>query len=243
MLRRPRVEHVGRGRRRTTSALVGSEGEEGHCPIIAEVLDQVPATSGPSAPVDAWARFRTVVTRTKRHVIQGASHDILTHSDTAVGRFAATKSEPVVAPEASDDRQRAHRLRRACSPWPCSWPARSSPGGSNFAADYVNDELSSQNISFPEAAVLQEEGRADLVKFAGHDVNTGAEAEAYASFINGHLQGIADGATYADLGAPETAAKRRGHRRQGRRRQRGDDHGSPGQGRRHHRSAQHPLQG
>jgi hypothetical protein len=79
--------------------------------------------------------------------------------------------------------------------------------GANFSKDYVNDELSSQNIAFPPAAVLQEQGRDDLVKFAGQDVNTGAEAEAYASFIDGHLQGIADGATYADLGTPETAAK------------------------------------
>lgn len=78
--------------------------------------------------------------------------------------------------------------------------------GSNFAADYVDDELSSQNISFPPAAALEEEGRTDLLKYAGAGVNTGPEAEAYASYINGHLQGIADGATYADLGTPEREA-------------------------------------
>ena len=78
--------------------------------------------------------------------------------------------------------------------------------GSNFAADYVDDELSSQNITFPPADALEEEGRTDLLKYAGEDVNTGDEAEAYASFINGHLQGIADGATYADLGTPEREA-------------------------------------
>ena len=89
--------------------------------------------------------------------------------------------------------------------------------GANFAADYVDDELSSQNITFPPAADLAEEGRDDLVKFGGQDVNTGEEAEAYASFIDGHLAGIADGATYADLGTPEretraavTAAKESG---------------------------------
>jgi len=79
--------------------------------------------------------------------------------------------------------------------------------GHNFASNYVGDELSSQNISFPKAEALTEEGRTDLVKFAGQQVNTGKEAEGYASFINGHLQGVADGATYADLGAPESAAK------------------------------------
>jgi hypothetical protein len=79
--------------------------------------------------------------------------------------------------------------------------------GHSFASNYVSDELSSQNISFPSAAALTEEGRSDLVKFADQQVTTGKEAEGYASFINGHLQGIADGATYADLGAVESAAK------------------------------------
>ena len=78
--------------------------------------------------------------------------------------------------------------------------------GANFAADYVDDELSSQNIVFPPAAALEEEGRTDLLGFAGETVNTGSEAEAYASFIDGHLQGIAHGATYADLGTPEREA-------------------------------------
>ena len=79
--------------------------------------------------------------------------------------------------------------------------------GHNFSSDYVGNELSSQNISFPSAAELTEEGRTDLVQYADQQVDTGNEAEAYASFINGHLDGIADGATYADLGAPESAAK------------------------------------
>ena len=79
--------------------------------------------------------------------------------------------------------------------------------GANFAADYVDDELSSQNITFPPASELEEEGRTDLVKYAGEKVNTGPEAEAYASFIDGHIQNIADGATYAELSEPESAAK------------------------------------
>ncbi|MET0146250.1 MAG: hypothetical protein ABW328_15930 [Ilumatobacteraceae bacterium] len=79
--------------------------------------------------------------------------------------------------------------------------------GHNFSSDYVGDELSSQNITFPSAEDLTADGRADLVQFADQRLDTGDEAEAYASFINGHLQGIAEGATYADLGAPESAAK------------------------------------
>jgi hypothetical protein len=79
--------------------------------------------------------------------------------------------------------------------------------GHNFAANYVGDELSSQHITFPSAEALTEEGRTDLVKFADQKLDTGKEAEGYASFINGHLQGVAAGATYADLGTPESAAK------------------------------------
>lgn len=79
--------------------------------------------------------------------------------------------------------------------------------GAGFSADYVDDELSSQNISFPPAEALEEEGRTDLLKYAGEAVNTGPEAEAYASFIDGHLANIADGLTYAELGAVENEAK------------------------------------
>jgi len=78
--------------------------------------------------------------------------------------------------------------------------------GSNFADDYVTDELSSQNIFFPDQAALEEEGRTDLLKYADQQVTTGSDAEAYASYIDHHLDGIADGATYADLGAVERAA-------------------------------------
>jgi hypothetical protein len=79
--------------------------------------------------------------------------------------------------------------------------------GHNFANDYVGKELRSQQIFFPDAATLQKQGRDDLVKYAGEQLTTGREAQAYASFINGHLQAVADGQTYAELGAPETAAK------------------------------------
>jgi hypothetical protein len=79
--------------------------------------------------------------------------------------------------------------------------------GPSFSSDYVTKELSSQHVSFPDAAGLQAEGRSDLVQWAGHSVNTGDEAQAYASYIDGHLAKVAAGATYADLSAPQTAAK------------------------------------
>ena len=79
--------------------------------------------------------------------------------------------------------------------------------GSHFAGGYVNDELSSQHVAFPPAAALTQEGRTDLTQWGGAKVNTGAEAQAYASYINGHLKGIGQGKTYADLGAAEFAAR------------------------------------
>jgi hypothetical protein len=71
--------------------------------------------------------------------------------------------------------------------------------GSNFSDDYVHDELSSQNITFPTEDELREEGRDDLVEFAGQDVTTGEQAEAYASYIDGHLQEVAGGQTYSQI--------------------------------------------
>lgn len=79
--------------------------------------------------------------------------------------------------------------------------------GSNFAGDYLSDELSAQNISFPDEAALLEEGRDDLVGFAGEQVNTGTDAEAYASYIAGHVEEIGGGMTYAELGGPEREAR------------------------------------
>ena len=78
--------------------------------------------------------------------------------------------------------------------------------GANFSDDYVHDELASQNISFPEADALTGQGRDDLVKYAGQQVTTGPQAEAYASYIDGHLEETAGGQTYADLGAVERSA-------------------------------------
>jgi hypothetical protein len=71
--------------------------------------------------------------------------------------------------------------------------------GANFADDYVHDELSSQRVFFPDEPGLREEGRDDLVRYAGQQVTTGTDAEAYASYIGGHLEGIADGKTYAEI--------------------------------------------
>jgi hypothetical protein len=79
--------------------------------------------------------------------------------------------------------------------------------GSTFSGNYVRDELKSQNISFGTAEALKAEGRNDLIKYGGQSVDSGAKAQAYASYINGHLAKIGGGLTYAELGATERQAK------------------------------------
>jgi hypothetical protein len=79
--------------------------------------------------------------------------------------------------------------------------------GSSFSKNYVRDELGSQHITFGSADALTKEGRQDLVKYADAKLDTGQEAQAYASYINGHLTAIGGGKTFADLGTPERAAK------------------------------------
>jgi hypothetical protein len=71
--------------------------------------------------------------------------------------------------------------------------------GSRFANDYVSDELTAQNIFLPDRAALEEEGRTDLLGYAGAQVTSGSEAQAYASYIGHHLEGIADEAAVVPL--------------------------------------------
>jgi hypothetical protein len=87
--------------------------------------------------------------------------------------------------------------------------------GANFSDDYVYDELTSQRITFPAEEALLEEGRDDLVKYAEQPLDSGKKAEAYASYIDGHLANTgakyaepgAEPLTYAELGGPERAAR------------------------------------
>ena len=71
--------------------------------------------------------------------------------------------------------------------------------GATFSDDHVHRELASQNVFFPSEEELRAEGREDLVRHAGDQVTTGDLAKAYASYIEGHLEGIADGKTYSQI--------------------------------------------
>ena len=80
----------------------------------------------------------------------------------------------------------------------------------NFARTYVHDQLAAQKISFKTADTLtaEEKQQACLVQYAGQPLTSGAQAECYANnFINVHLQGIAGGKTYAELGDVQTQLK------------------------------------
>jgi len=77
----------------------------------------------------------------------------------------------------------------------------------NFAKNYVADQLGNQHITFKPAATLTDEEKKApcLVQYAGQKLTTGKQAECYAnSFIGLHLQSIAGGKTYADLGTDQT---------------------------------------
>jgi hypothetical protein len=70
----------------------------------------------------------------------------------------------------------------------------------NFAKHYVHDQLTEQQIVFTPVAGLsaQEKQSADLVRYAGQPLTTGAQAQAYANdYIAGHLAAVNGGKTYA----------------------------------------------
>src|SRR5690349_20294415 len=69
--------------------------------------------------------------------------------------------------------------------------------GGLYAKDVVHDQLVPQKIFFPEKG---KELPASLNKYAGQQVDTGAEAKAFADdFIGLHLQGIGEGKSYSEV--------------------------------------------
>ncbi|MBX6748333.1 MAG: hypothetical protein IRY85_01480 [Micromonosporaceae bacterium] len=73
----------------------------------------------------------------------------------------------------------------------------------SFAKTYVADQLGEQKITFSTVDELTDAERAVpcLVEYAGQPLTTGKQAECYANnYIGLHLQGIAGGKTYAELG-------------------------------------------
>ena len=77
--------------------------------------------------------------------------------------------------------------------------------GGAFALSNVRDRLALENISFPPAAAMTAEERADIGTFAGQKVDTGPEAEAFSRYIGGHLDEVNGGATYSETSAAARA--------------------------------------
>ncbi len=77
----------------------------------------------------------------------------------------------------------------------------------NFVTTMVRDELASQLITFPPASQIKAGGALDPAEFpaeirqyAGQPVDNGDKAKVYANdFIGKHLQGVANGQTYAQV--------------------------------------------
>jgi hypothetical protein len=75
--------------------------------------------------------------------------------------------------------------------------------GGSYAKDVVHDQLVPQQIYFPEKG---EQLPANLNQYAGQQVDTPAEAKAYANdYIGLHLEGIAGGKSYAEVSAASMA--------------------------------------
>ena len=75
--------------------------------------------------------------------------------------------------------------------------------GGSYAKDVVHDQLVPQQIYFPDKG---DELPANLNQYAGQQVDTATEAEAYANdYIGLHLEGVADGQSYAEVSAASMA--------------------------------------
>ena len=80
----------------------------------------------------------------------------------------------------------------------------------NFVHDQVTKQLTAQQIYFPETgeaiSSLPAGDQPAIEKYAGQQLTTGAQAEAYANhYINAHLQGMSGGKTYAQLSTESRA--------------------------------------
>jgi hypothetical protein len=77
--------------------------------------------------------------------------------------------------------------------------------GYHFANSTVHDQLAAQQIFFPAAgseALASPEVGPYLNKYAGQQLTTGAQAQAYADhFIKVHLKEVAGGKTYSEVSA------------------------------------------
>jgi hypothetical protein len=90
--------------------------------------------------------------------------------------------------------------------------------GGDFGRDNVRDRLQPQNVVFPPFEAMTPEEQAAIGDYAGQQVVNGQQAEAFATYIQGHLAEVNEGATYSETSSaaraegldPDTASELQG---------------------------------
>ena len=77
--------------------------------------------------------------------------------------------------------------------------------GGNFGRENVQTRLEPQHIQFPPLSAMTPEEQTSVGTFAGQQVTTGNQAEAFSRYIAGHLEAVNDGATYSETSAAARA--------------------------------------
>ena len=77
--------------------------------------------------------------------------------------------------------------------------------GGNFGRENVQTRLEPQHIQFPPLSAMTPEERTSVGAFAGQQVTTGNQAEAFSRYIAGHLEAVNGGATYSETSAAARA--------------------------------------
>jgi hypothetical protein len=73
--------------------------------------------------------------------------------------------------------------------------------GGNFGRQNVTDRLAPEKVFFAPLSAMSPEEKAAVGEFAGQEVTTGPQAEAFSRYIAGHLEFVNDGKTYAETSA------------------------------------------
>jgi hypothetical protein len=73
--------------------------------------------------------------------------------------------------------------------------------GGLFGRSNVTDRLRPEKVSFPPLSAMTSQEQQEVGDFAGQQVDTGPEAEAFARMIAGHLEAVNGGKTYAETSA------------------------------------------
>jgi hypothetical protein len=77
--------------------------------------------------------------------------------------------------------------------------------GGNFGRDNVKDRLAPELVQFPPYDAMTPQEQAEVGQYAGQQVTTGPQAEAFARYIGGHLTEVNDGKTYSQTSAAARA--------------------------------------